>query len=241
MKTSVLSDMEKRRYMRQIMLEELGIEGQLLLKKSKILVIGAGGLGTPALQYLTVAGVGLIGICDSDYVNESNFHRQILYGSSDLGKLKTIVAKEKLKFLNPVAEFNIHNIAIKAENAEFILKNYDIVLDCTDNFSTRYIINDTCKTLKKPLVYGAINKFEGQVSVFHHKSDFNLRTIYPEQPSANVIAKANEAGIIGVVPGIIGCIQASEAIKIAINAGHSLSNRLLKFDFLNMECSIVKF
>jgi adenylyltransferase/sulfurtransferase len=225
-----LSDMEMRRYSKQIQLDELGVEGQKKLKAAKVLVIGAGGLGTPVLLYLGAAGIGLLGICDNDYVNESNFPRQILYGISDLGKLKTIVAKEKLQLLNPSTLFNIHNIFIKEEIAEFIIKDYDVVVDCTDNFDARYVINDTCNRLNKPLVYGAIYKYEGTVAVFNYNNGGNLRSFFPEKPLAGEFVPGSETGILGVIPGIIGCLQANEVIKIITGIGQPITDKMLRID-----------
>lgn len=225
-----LTDMELRRYCKQIQLEEFGIEGQCKLKAAKVLVVGAGGLGTPVLLYLGAAGVGMLGICDNDYVAESNFHRQILYGISDLGKLKTIVAKEKLQLLNPSTQFNIHNILLNNEIGEFIIKDYDVIVDCTDNFDARYVINDLCIKLNKPLVYGSIYKYEGAVSVFNYKNSTNLRSYFPEKPEKGEFVSGKDTGILGIIPGIIGCIQANEVIKILSGIGKPLSDKMLRFD-----------
>jgi adenylyltransferase/sulfurtransferase len=228
-----LNDIELRRYKRQIELPEIGTEGQEKLKAAKILVVGAGGLGTPVLQYLAAAGVGNIGICDNDYVDESNFHRQIMYGASDLGKLKTIVAKEKLKLLNPMVEFNIHNIQIKEENAKNILGNYQIVIDCTANPNSRKTIFETCKRLGIKLVVGSINRYEGKIMVFDPSLETDSK-VFQEF----IQDKKEDSGIIGVVPGIIGCIQASEAIKLILHIGEPLLGKLLIFDALKMKITI---
>jgi adenylyltransferase/sulfurtransferase len=228
-----LNDIELRRYKRQIDLPEIGTEGQEKLKTAKVLVIGAGGLGTPVLQYLAAAGVGNIGICDNDYVDESNFHRQIMYGASDLGKLKTIVAKEKLKLLNPMVEFNIHNIQIKEENAINILGNYHLVIDCTANPVSRKIIFETCKNKGIKLVTGSIFRYEGKIMVFDPSKETDSK-IFQDF----IQEKKEDSGIIGVVPGIIGCIQASEAIKLILNIGEPLLGKLLIFDALKMKITI---
>ena len=175
-----LSDREKRRYQRHIMLPEIGETGQKKLKQAKVLVIGAGGLGCPVLQYLAAAGVGTIGIVDNDLVQESNLQRQILYGRNDLGKLKAIIAKQRLMELNGLPEYKVLNTYLSKENALGILRDYDIVVDATDNFSSRYLISDACVIMGKPLVFGAIYKFEGQVSVFNYKGGPSLRCLYPE-------------------------------------------------------------
>jgi len=230
MQGSALSDMELRRYSRQIKLNEIGIEGQQILKNSKILVIGAGGLGTPVLQYLSAAGVGEICICDAEYVNETNFHRQIMYGASDLGKLKTIVAKEKLQLLNPLVKFNIVNILVNKDNIENIIGNYDIVADCTNNLMARHIISEGCKKLSKPLVYGSICNFEGILGVFNYKNNPQL-TSAPEGKSDN--SDETKSGIIGVIPGIIGCSMASEVLKLLLNIGSFPEGKFLLFNVLN--------
>jgi sulfur-carrier protein adenylyltransferase/sulfurtransferase len=230
MQSPVLSDMELRRYSRQIKLNEIGVEGQQILKNSKVLVIGAGGLGTPVLQYLAAAGVGEICICDADYVNETNFHRQIMYGASDLGKLKTIVAKEKLQLLNPLVKFTIVNILVNKDNVETIISNYDVIADCTNNLVARQIISEGCKKLSKPLVYGSICNFEGILGVFNYKTNQNLATA----PASNISNdEENKSGILGVIPGIIGCSIASEVLKLLLNIGSFPENKFLLFNILN--------
>lgn len=233
MDTNQLTDIELRRYSRQIKLTEIGKTGQLALKKSKVLVIGAGGLGTPVLQYLAAAGVGILGICDNDYVNESNFHRQIMYGASDLGKLKTIVAKEKLKLLNPLIDFNIHNIQISIENAEYIIKEYDIIVDCTANNKARQIIAETCLKLSLPLVIGSVNIYSGAVCVLNKPTEQQINKI-----SSTIISENPDAGIVGVVPGIFGCIQANEVIKLLLGKGDTLSGKILAFDTFKMKIEV---
>ncbi len=222
-----LSNKEYRRYQRQIILPEIGEEGQQKLKGSRVLVIGVGGLGTPILQYLSAGGVGHIGIVDFDMVVESNLQRQILFGVNDLGKLKSIIAKKRLSVLNPDIEFEIYNLKLSTENALRIIENYDLVFDATDNFSTRYLINDACVILGKPWVYGAISTFEGQVSVFNYKDGPTFRCLYPEAPTEGSYRTASDSGLLGVLPGMIGCYQASEAIKILTGYGDPLSGKLL--------------
>lgn len=222
-----LLEKEIRRYERQILLPEIGREGQSKLKQSRVLIIGVGGLGTPVLQYLSAGGVGHIGIVDHDLVAESNLQRQILFGSSDLGKLKTIIARERLSALNPDVEFNIHNLKITSENAVKIIRDYDLIFDATDNFPTRYLINDACVMLDKPWIYGAVYVYEGQVSVFNHQGGPTLRCLFPEEPATGSYQEAGESGLLGVLPGMVGCYQASEAIKVLVGYGDVLSGKLL--------------
>ncbi|MFC2080626.1 ThiF family adenylyltransferase [Bacteroidota bacterium] len=222
-----LSDKELRRFQRQIILPDIGEEGQLKLKKSRVLVIGVGGLGTPILQYLSGGGVGHIGIVDYDMVAESNLQRQILFGSKDLGKLKAIIARERLSALNPDVDFEIFNLRINTENVLEIIGDYDLVFDATDNFSTRYLINDACIIAKKTWIYGGIYTFEGQVSVFNYKGGPSFRCLYPDPPSEGTYPPPEESGLLGVLPGMIGCLQASEGIKIIIGYGDILSGKLL--------------
>jgi molybdopterin/thiamine biosynthesis adenylyltransferase len=225
-----LSDRELRRYQKQIELPGIGEEGQLKLKKSKVLVIGVGGLGTPILQYLSAGGVGVIGILDNDMVVESNLQRQILFGSKDLGKLKAIIARERLCVLNPECEFRIINLRINRDNALKIMGDYDLVFDATDNFATRYLINDACVILGRPWIYGAIQSFEGQVSVFNYRGGPTLRCLFPDPPRKGTYRPAEESGLLGVLPGMVGCYQASEAIKVLTGYGDVLSGRLLTLD-----------
>ena len=222
-----LSDKELRRYHRQIQLPEIGMEGQQKLRESRVLIIGIGGLGTPILQYLSAGGVGHIGIVDHDMVDESNLQRQILFGSKDLGKLKAIVAKERISALNPDIHLEIYNLRIRPGNILSILKDYDLVFDATDNFSTRYLINDACVILNKPWIYGGIYTLLGQVSVFNYKEGPTFRCLYPTSPSGDSFKPVEESGLLGVLPGMIGCYQASEAIKIITGYGESLSGKLL--------------
>jgi len=234
MESSILSPREVRRYSKQIMLPEIGLEGQEKLKKAKVLVVGAGGLGCPVLQYLTAAGIGKIGIVEFDKVDESNLQRQVLYGSLDVGKLKAIIAKNWLEHLNSLVEFEIFNLKLEATNTINIIKGFDIVVDATDNYEVRYIINDTCVILNKPMVHGAIFKFEGQVSVFNFNGGPTYRCYNPyEKTTARKNPKPADIGLMGVLPGITGSIMANEVIKIITGTGMILSGKLLIFNMLN--------
>jgi len=215
------------------MLPEIGEQGQLKLKQSRILVVGVGGLGTPILQYLSAGGVGHIGIVDHDMVDESNLQRQIFFGSNDLGKLKAVIARKRLSALNPGNHYEIYNLRITQKNILKIIGEYDLVLDATDNFSTRYLINDACVILKKTWIYGAVYVFEGQVSVFNHNGGPTLRCLYPEPPAEGSYRPAEESGLLGVLPGMIGCYQASEAIKVITGYGDLLSGKLLTVNIKN--------
>lgn len=226
------------RYRRQITLKELGVEGQEKLSNAKVLVTGAGGLGCPALQYLAAAGVGTIGIVDFDVVELSNLQRQTLFNESDIGKPKAATASDKLKLFNPEIQFNVHNIKIDSKNALNLINDYDVVLDGTDNFSTRYLVNDACVLLDKPLVYGAILRFEGQVGVFnlsytHNRYKTNYRDLFPKPPLPATVPSCNEAGVLGVLPGIIGTMQAAEVIKIITGIGNPLCNKILSYNVLS--------
>lgn len=227
----MLSDAEKRRYKRHIIIPEVGEAGQEKLKAAKVLVIGAGGLGAPVLQYLTAAGVGTIAIMDDDVVNEDNLHRQILYGGHDLGKLKTIISKQRLDSLNPLVIHEIFNIRLKPDNAIDFISRYDIVVDATDNFSSRYLINDACIITGKPWVFGSLQKFEGQVSTFNYHNSPSLRCVFPNA-SENNVTDHSLNGLFGVLPGIIGSLQAAEVIKIIAGIGKPLLGKLLIYNML---------
>ncbi|MCB9186732.1 MAG: HesA/MoeB/ThiF family protein [Flavobacteriales bacterium] len=220
------------RYDKQIALPEVGETGQQKLAEAKILVVGAGGLGCPALQYLAAAGVGNIGIVDGDVVNETNLHRQVLYTNSDVGKPKVEVAAERLKQLNPEVEIHTFSEFLTAGNAMDIVSNYDLIVDATDNFAARYRINDVCLKLDKPFVYGAIHRFEGQVSVFNYKGGPTYRCLFPDKPAENQIPNCNETGVLGVLPGIIGTYQATEVLKIILGIGEVLSGKLMTLNLL---------
>lgn len=227
MSANKLTATETRRYKRQIMLPEIGESGQLKLKQSRVLVIGVGGLGTPVLQYLSAGGVGHMGIVDNDRVNESNLQRQILFGVKDLGKLKSIIAKERLSRLNPETDFEIFNFRLEKKNVRNLVRDYDLIFDATDNFETRYLINDACVAEGKTWIYGAVYKYEGQLSVFNYKDGPTLRCLFPEPPEQGSFPDPDDSGLLGVLPGMIGCYQALEAIKIITGFGDVLSGKLL--------------
>ncbi len=222
------------RYLSQIPLTEIGPEGQIKLRNARILVVGAGGLGCPVLQYLTAAGVGIIGIIDGDHVGISNLNRQILYNEQDIGKLKVQVAREKLISLNSEVQIEIFPEMLDVNNAQAIIQNFDIVVDCTDNLEVRYLIDDVCTMLKIPMIYGALHKFQGQVSVFHYPDaegkSYSYRDLFPENPAAEQIPSCAETGVLGVMPGIIGTIQAAQALKIILGFGEILIGKLFIFD-----------
>ncbi len=198
------------------MLDDIGINGQIKLKQSKVAVIGAGGLGCPVLQYLTAVGIGTIGVIDFDTVEESNLHRQVLYTTTDVGYLKVDIAVQKLSAQNPFIQLISHPVLLNEENAESILSQYDIVVDGCDNFTTRYIVNDVCVKLNKPLVYGSILGYEGQLAVFNYKGSKNLRDIFPDEPNPEDVPNCSENGVLGTVPGIIGSMMAQETIHVII-------------------------
>lgn len=234
----MLGKEELKQYQRQIILPELGLTGQLKLKSAKILMIGAGGLGCPALQYLVAAGVGTIGIVDDDVIDQSNLHRQILYAASDIGKVKAETAKLKLAALNPYVQIIAYPERLTSINAAALIDQYDLVIDGSDNFSTRYLTNDTCVKLNKPLVFGSILKFEGQVSVFNYLNGPNYRDIFPESPEMNEVPNCAEVGVIGILPGIIGLYMANEAIKICCEFGETLSGKLMTYNALSNQMEI---
>ncbi|GAA3979877.1 HesA/MoeB/ThiF family protein [Mucilaginibacter dorajii] len=229
---------ELKRYNRQIILPELGIEGQQKLKAAKVLMIGAGGLGCAVLQYLVAAGVGTIGIVDDDVVDLSNLHRQILYSAADLGKSKAIIAKQKLEILNPFINLVAYPERFTSDNAARLVNMYDVVIDGSDNFPTRYLVNDTCVALNKPLVFGSIFKFEGHISVFNYKNGPNYRDIFPEPPPEDEVPNCSDIGVIGVLPGIIGTYMANETIKVICEIGEPLSGKLLTIGALDNTMAI---
>jgi len=232
---------EKSQYSRHFILDKIGTNGQLKLKKSKVLVIGAGGLGCPILQYLTAAGVGTIGIIDNDVVDRTNLQRQILYTVDDLGKSKATCATNRLKQLNPFVNFNSYVAYLNAENALEIFKKYDLIIDGSDNFQTRYLSNDAAVLTKKPLIFGAIFKFEGQLSVFNYQNGPTYRCLFPDPPEANRIPNCTDIGVLGVLPGIIGCLQANEALKIICGLGGVLSGELLSFNAISLKQTSIRF
>lgn len=237
----MLTDKEKLRYNRQMILPELGEIGQNKLKTAKVLVVGAGGLGCPALQYLSAAGVGTIGVIDDDSVDISNLHRQIMYNEGDIGKQKVLCIKEKLVQANPHVEIRSYPERLTVENALEIIEQYDIVLDGSDNFATRYLVNDTCVILKKPFVYGAIFQFEGQVSVFNYNNSPTYRCLFPEPPAEGTMPSCSEAGVIGILPGIIGSFQASEVIKMITGIGEPLAGQLFMIDLRTNSSNTIRF
>jgi sulfur-carrier protein adenylyltransferase/sulfurtransferase len=227
----LLTQREIRRYNRQIMIPEIGTAGQEKLKNSKVLVVGAGGLGCPALQYLVAAGVGKVAMVEYDIVNETNLQRQILYGSDDVGKLKSIVAKKRLDHLNVLVGTEVFNLRLDASNALRIMKDFDIIVDATDNTESRYIINDACVILNKPMVHGAIYKYEGQVSVFNYAGGPTYRCYNPEVNKKEFLNPSpSEVGVIGVLTGITGTFMANEVIKIITGAGKVLAGNVLLFN-----------
>jgi sulfur-carrier protein adenylyltransferase/sulfurtransferase len=231
-----LSHDEIQRYARHLNLSEVGLAGQKKFKAASVLCIGAGGLGSPIALYLAAAGIGKLGIVDFDRVDSSNLQRQILHTDADVGRPKTQSARETLAGINPHCEVVAHNTRITAENAFALLRPYDIVVDGTDNFPTRYLTNDACVLLKKPNVYGAIFRFEGQASVFApHLGGPCYRCLYPEPPPPGTVPSCAEGGVLGVLPGIIGCIQATEILKLVLGKGAALLGRLLLFDALDMK------
>ena len=237
----MLTSEEKKQYNRHLILDKIGEEGQLKLKQAKVLVIGAGGLGCPVLQYLTAAGVGTIGIIDDDVVDQSNLQRQILYTIDDIGLSKSKTAAKRLSRLNPFVNFDVYNEKLTQKNALSLFNNYDIIVDGSDNFSTRYLVNDASVITNKPLVYGSIFKFEGQVSVFNYQGSATYRCLYPTPPKPDESPNCSEIGVLGVLPGIIGSLQANETIKIICGIGAVLANKLLMYDSLEMNQTILNY
>jgi adenylyltransferase/sulfurtransferase len=231
-----LSNEEISRYSRHLILPEVGMAGQKKLKATSVLCIGTGGLGSPILMYLAAAGIGKIGIVDFDVVDFSNLQRQIAHGTADVGRPKVQSGKETINSINPEVEVVVHETRLTADNAIEIMTPYDIVVDGTDNFPTRYLTNDACVLLKKPNVYGSIFRFEGQASVFAPELGGPCyRCLYPEPPPPGMVPSCAEGGVLGVLPGIVGCIQATEILKLALGKGTPLVNRLLLFNALDME------
>lgn len=225
---------EYERYSRHLILPEVGLEGQKRLKAASVLCIGTGGLGSPLLLYLTAAGIGRIGIVDFDIVDNSNLQRQIIHGTSWVGKPKIESAKNRILEINPNCQVELYNIRLSSENALDIIRSYDVVVDGTDNFPTRYLVNDACVLLNKPNVYGSIFRFEGQATVFNYEGGPNYRDLYPEPPPPGMVPSCAEGGVLGILPGMIGVIQATETIKIILGQGRTLSGRLLLYNSLDM-------
>jgi sulfur-carrier protein adenylyltransferase/sulfurtransferase len=230
-----LSKEEYQTYSRHIILPEVGLEGQKRLKAASVLCIGTGGLGSPLLLYLAAAGIGRIGIVDFDIVDQSNLQRQIIHGTNWVGKPKIASAKDRILSINPHCQVDLYETALSSANALDILAPYDIVVDGTDNFPTRYLTNDACVLLNKPNVYGSIFRFEGQATVFNYQDGPNYRDLYPEPPPPGMVPSCAEGGVLGVLPGIIGTIQATETIKIILGAENTLSGRLLLYNAWEMK------
>ncbi|MGA9882339.1 MAG: molybdopterin-synthase adenylyltransferase MoeB [Candidatus Acidiferrales bacterium] len=232
---AALSNQEVLRYSRHLIMPEVGMDGQLKLKQAKVLCIGAGGLGAPLGLYLAAAGVGRIGLVDFDAVDFTNLQRQVLFGTSDVGRPKIGAAADRLRDLNPEIQIDAFETHLTSENALDILKDYDIVVDGTDNFPARYLVNDACVLLGKPNVYGSIFRFEGQITVFGYPGGPCYRCLYPEPPPPGLVPSCAEGGVLGVLPGIVGTIQACETLKLIIGKGEPLIGRLLLFDALGMK------
>ena len=230
-----LNKEEYERYSRHIILPEVGLEGQKRLKAASVLCIGTGGLGSPLLLYLAAAGVGRIGIVDFDIVDNSNLHRQVIHSTSWVGKPKIESAKNRVLEINPNCQVDLYETRISAENALELVEPYDIIVDGTDNFPTRYLVNDACVLLNKPNVYGSIFRFEGQATVFNYQGGPNYRDLYPEPPPPGMVPSCAEGGVLGVLCGIIGTIQATETVKIILGQGNTLSGRLLLYNSLDMK------
>jgi adenylyltransferase/sulfurtransferase len=242
-----LSNEEISRYSRHLLLPEIGVEGQKRIKAAKVLLVGTGGLGAPLGLYLAAAGVGTLGIVDFDFVEESNLQRQVIHGIRDLGRPKVASAKDRLKGINPRVNVVTYNTMLSSANALEIIRDYDIVADGTDNYQTRYLVNDACVLLGKPNVYGSIFRFEGQASVFYAKEGPCYRCLYPEPPPPGLVPSCAEGGVVGVLPGIIGCIQANEVLKLIAgsteysnNTAETLVGRLLLFDAWKMNFRTLK-
>lgn len=236
-----LSAAETNRYSRHLLLPEIGPAGQQKLKAARVLVVGCGGLGCPVLQYLAAAGVGTLGLLDFDTVDDSNLQRQVLYATADVGRPKAVAAAEKLRAQNPFIALQPHQVVLSAANALALFAGYDVVVDCSDNFATRYLVSDACVVLGKPLVFGAIFKFEGQVSVFNYQNGPTYRCLHPVPPAPGDAPNCAEIGVLGVLPGLIGTMQANEALKIILELGEVLSGRLLLVDALSMRFQTIRF
>jgi molybdopterin/thiamine biosynthesis adenylyltransferase/rhodanese-related sulfurtransferase len=233
--------LDSNRYIRQTALKEFGPQAQIKLMKSRVLVIGAGGLGVPVLQYLNAMGVGTLGVVERDVVSISNLHRQVLYTEKDIGKSKLDVAFKKLKAQNSATRLRGYDTFLMASNALEIIKDYDIVIDASDNFPTRYLINDACVILKKPFVYGGLQGFEGQVSIFNFKGGPTYRCLFPNMPSIDEIPNCNINGVLGVLPGIVGNLQALETIKMITGIGEVLKGKLLLYNALDQSMQKITF
>lgn len=230
-----LTNDEIQRYSRHLIMPEVGMEGQLKLKQAKVLLVGTGGLGAPMALYLAAAGVGTIGLVDFDVVDFSNLQRQVIHGTKDVGKAKIDSAIETMLDINPFINVVRHETALKSDNALDIIKDYDLVADGTDNFPTRYLVNDACVLLKKPNAYGSIFRFEGQATVFAYPGGPCYRCLYPEPPPPGLVPSCAEGGVLGILPGVVGLIQATEVVKLILGAGEPLVGRLMLYDALGMK------
>ncbi len=235
-----LTKAEVERYSRHLIIPDVGMVGQKRLKNAKVLVVGAGGLGSPALLYLAAAGVGTLGILDFDTVDESNLQRQVIHGQSDIGKSKAVSAAESIAEINPYVKVNLHTDRLESDNALDIFAGYDLILDGTDNFATRYLVNDACVLLNKPYVWGSIFRFEGQVSLFWAEYGPQYRDLYPEPPPPGMVPSCAEGGVLGVLCASIGSIMVTEAIKLITGIGETLLGRLMVYDALEMSYRTVK-
>ncbi|AWH75220.1 dinucleotide-utilizing protein [Dokdonia sp. Dokd-P16] len=236
-----LTTAEKQQYSRHLILDEIGLAGQLKIKDTSVLVIGAGGLGCPVLQYLTAAGIGRIGIIDKDVVEQSNLQRQILYTHDDIGSNKAISVTRRLERLNPYIKFDTYPMRLTRDNALELFANYDIIVDGSDNFATRYLVNDAAILKGKPVVLGSIYKFEGQLAVYNYKNGPTYRCLYPTPPKQNEMPNCSEAGVLGALAGIIGSLQANEVLKIICGIGEVLSGKLLTYNMITMNQMILGF
>ena len=230
-----LSKDEILRYSRHLIMPEVGMEGQLKLKSASVLLVGTGGLGAPLAMYLAAAGIGRIGLVDFDVVDYTNLQRQVIHGTKDVGRPKIDSAIETMRDINPFVVLDRHETALTSENALQIIKDYDLVVDGTDNFPTRYLVNDACVLLNKPNVYGSIFRFEGQATVFAVEGGPCYRCLYPEPPPPGLVPSCAEGGVLGILPGVIGLIQATEAVKLILGIGTSLAGRLMLYDALSMK------
>jgi adenylyltransferase/sulfurtransferase len=230
-----LSHDEILRYSRHLIMPEVGLEGQRKLKAASVLLVGAGGLGSPSALYLAAAGIGRIGIVDFDVVDFTNLQRQVIHGTPDVGRPKLVSAEEKIEAINPNVQVDRYEALLSSENALEIVQPFDVVVDGTDNFPTRYLVNDACVLLGKPNCYGSIFRFDGQATVFQYQGGPCYRCLYPEPPPPGTVPSCAEGGVLGILPGVIGLIQATEAVKIVLGKGETLSGRLLLYDALNMK------
>ncbi|MGI4870414.1 MAG: molybdopterin-synthase adenylyltransferase MoeB [Janthinobacterium lividum] len=237
----MLSPAERQRYRRHLQLAEIGEAGQLRLRQARVLVVGAGGLGCPVLQYLVAAGVGTLGLADADRVELTNLPRQILYGLADVGQLKVEAAARALARLNELVVCELHPVRVTSANVRELVAQYDVVVDGSDNFPTRYLLNDACVSLGRPLVSGAIYKFEGQLSVFNYQGGPTYRCLFPEPPSAAEAPDCNTTGVLNVLPGLIGTVQATETLKVLLGLGDVLSGRLWLLDTLSFQSRLLRF